>query len=186
MPSFALLEHASRNWWMLLLRGIIAIVFGLCAFLWPGLTLAVLILLWGAFALVDGVIAVIEGGRVRWWSILFFGVLAIAAGLFALLQPGITALALLFVIAIWAIARGILEIVAAIRLRKELTNEWLLVLSGLLSIGLGVLFVMFPGAGILSLLWLLGAYALVAGILMIVLSFRLRGARRQFEPGLAT
>ncbi|HWQ53702.1 MAG TPA: DUF308 domain-containing protein [Bryobacteraceae bacterium] len=157
MPSLTILAGISRNWWVLAVRGFIAVLFGLCAFLWPGLTLAVLVLLWGIFALADGVMAVIVGGWGRWWSLLLFGLLAIAIGVFALSQPHITALALLFVIAAWAIARGIFEIVAAIRLRKELSNEWLLILSGSLSIAIGVLLVMFPGAGALSMVWLLGA-----------------------------
>ncbi len=186
MPYLAILGVVSKNWWMLAVRGVIAILFGLCAFLWPGLTLAVLVMLWGAFALVDGILAVIAGGAVRWWSLLLFGIVAIAAGLFALFWPGITAVALLFVIAIWAIVRGITEIVAAIRLRKELANEWLLVLTGVLAVALGVVLMMSPAAGILALIWFLAAYALVVGVLLLILAYRLRGVHRQMQPRLAT
>ncbi len=186
MPVLPILGDLSRDWWTLALRGLAAVIFGVLAFFWPGLTLAVLIWLWGLFVLVDGVMAVIAGGRGHWWALLLFGLLAIAAGLIALFQPGLTALALLFVIAAWALVRGVLEIVAAVRLRRELNNEWLLVASGLLSVLLGVLLVMFPAAGVLSLVWLIGAYAIVVGILMLALAFRLRGVQRRLEPGLAT
>lgn len=186
MPALPILADISRNWWTLAIRGAAAVIFGILAFFWPGLTLAALILLWGVFVLADGAMAVVAGGRGRWWPLFVFGLLAIAAGFFALFRPGLTALALLFVIAAWAIVRGVLEIVAAMRLRRELTNEWLLVASGLLSVLVGVLLVMFPGVGLLSLMWLIGAYAVAVGVLLLVLAFRLRGLRRRLEPGLAT
>jgi uncharacterized membrane protein HdeD (DUF308 family) len=106
-----------------------------------------------------------------------FGVLGIAAGVYALFQPGITALVLLFVIAAWAVLRGVLEIAAAIALRKELTHEWLLVVSGALSIAIGLAMFAFPGAGAVALVWLIAIQALAAGVLLIALAFRLRAFR---------
>ena len=177
IPS-PILGGISSNWWILALRGIFAVLFGICAFLWPGLTLGVLVILWGAFALTDGVVAVVAGARTRWWSLLILGLVGIVAGLIALFQPAITALALLVVIAAWAIVRGAFEIAAAIRLRKELSNEWLLILGGLASILFGILVLLFPGAGALSVVWIIGIYAFATGVLLLVLAFRLRGVAR--------
>jgi uncharacterized membrane protein HdeD (DUF308 family) len=174
MATLSLLEAASSTWWILALRGVAAILFAIGAFLWPGLTLSVLVILFGAFALVDGTIAVISGIQARWWAPAIFGLLGILAGGYALFQPGMTALALLFVIAMWAIVRGIFEIAAAITLRKELSNEWLLVLSGIVSIAFGLFIAVFPGAGALSVVWLIGLQALIVGALLLALSMRLR------------
>jgi uncharacterized membrane protein HdeD (DUF308 family) len=185
MTYMPFLADAARNWWMVLIRGIAAVLFGVMAFLWPGLTLAVLVLLWGAFALVDGIVAIVAGAQARWWSVLIFGLFGIAAGLVALFLPGVTALALLMIVAAWAIVRGIFEIVAAIRLRRELTGEWLLVLAGAASIAFGVLMVVFPMAGALAVIWLIGLQAIIAGAFMIALSFRLRRARVQPRPARA-
>jgi uncharacterized membrane protein HdeD (DUF308 family) len=136
-----LLHALARHWWLLLLRGICAILFGVLAFVWPGITLLTLVLLYGAFALVDGVLALAEavmGGAPapRWWLALV-GLLGIAVGILTFAWPGITALVLLLFIAGWAIATGILQIVGAIRLRKEIDNEWLLIASGVVSIIFG-------------------------------------------------
>ncbi|HEU0140952.1 MAG TPA: HdeD family acid-resistance protein [Bryobacteraceae bacterium] len=176
-----ILRAISKHWWVLTLRGVAAILFGLCALFWPALTLAVLVLLWGAYSVIDGIMAVVAGISGRWWSLVFFGLIAIAAGLFAIVRPGITGLVLILVMAAWTIVRGIFEIAAAVRLRKELANEWLLIVSGILSIALGILVVMFPGAGILSIIWLIAAYALIIGALLVILSFRLRRLHRM-EP----
>lgn len=178
----SLLVDAARNWWVLALRGLAAVLFAICAFIWPGLTLAVLVLLWGAFAIVDGIFAVVTGASSRWWSLLFLGLLGIVAGLIALFMPGITAFALLMVIAAWAIVRGVLEIVAAIQLRKELTGEWMLILAGVASILFGILIAMFPGSGALAVVWLIGLQALVVGILEIALAFRLRRVHKEGGP----
>ncbi len=186
MPEDTVLRAMTRHWWVLAVRGLAAVLFGIGAFLWPGLTLAVLVLLWGAYALVDGVAAVVAGARARWWSLLIVGLIGIVAGAFTFFRPGITAVALLIVIAAWAIARGIFEIVAAVRLRKELPNEWLLILSGLASVAFGVLAALFPGAGALSIVWLIGIYALAVGILLLVLGFRLRSLPDRLEARLAT
>jgi len=175
MTNFPLLTVFASHWWMLLLRGIVAVLFGVLAFMVPGLTLVALVLLFGAYALVDGVTAIFIGGRARAWSLLLVGVLGLIAGILTFIFPGITALWLLILIASWAVVRGVFEIVAAIKLRKELTNEWLLILGGVFSIIFGLLLFTNPAAGTLTMVWLIGAYTLVFGIMMIVLSFRLRG-----------
>jgi uncharacterized membrane protein HdeD (DUF308 family) len=169
----------ARNWWMLALRGLVAVLFGLVAIVWPGLTLTALVLLFGAYALVDGVFAVVSALRTasrqsRWWMLLIEGVIGIVIGVVTFLWPDITALALLYLIAAWAIVTGVFEILAAIRLRREITGEWLLALSGIASVLFGLLLVILPGAGALAVVWLIGIYALIFGVLLIVLAFRLR------------
>jgi uncharacterized membrane protein HdeD (DUF308 family) len=179
-----MLEVMSRNWWAFLIRGIAAVLFGVAVLLWPGLALASLVLIWGAYAVVDGIFAIaagIQGGPDvpnRWLAVLE-GVVSIIAGVIAFIWPGITAMALLYVVAIWAILTGILEFVAAIQLRKELTGEFWLGLSGVLSIVFGVLLFIYPGSGMLSLLGMLGIYSIVFGASTIFLSFRLRSEIQQ-------
>jgi uncharacterized membrane protein HdeD (DUF308 family) len=177
-----LLHSLANNWWLLLLRGICAILFGVLTFVWPGMTLLTLVLLYGAYALVDGVLALAEavmGGAPapRWWLALV-GLLGIAAGILTFAWPGITALVLLLFIAGWAIATGVLEIVGAIKLRKEIENEWLLIASGALSVIFGLILVAQPGTGALALLYVIGTYAILFGILEVWLSLRLRGYAR--------
>jgi uncharacterized membrane protein HdeD (DUF308 family) len=167
-----------RHWWVVALRGVAAIIFGILAFVWPGITLAVLILFFGAYAVVDGILALYSATRSHGehvWALLVEGILGIAAGLVALFWPGITALALLIVIATWAILTGALEVYAAIRLRKVIKNEWALVFAGVLSVLFGVLLLAQPGAGALALVWLIGAYAIIFGIGMLMFAWRLRG-----------
>jgi uncharacterized membrane protein HdeD (DUF308 family) len=181
MTSFESL--ISQFWWTLLLRGIVAILFGVMAFVWPGVTLSALILLFGAYALVDGIAAIVMGikeygDRERWWATLLGGVISVAAGVIAFVMPGITAFALLTLIAIWAIMRGVLEIAAAVRLRHVIEGEWLLGLGGALSIAFGVLLLLFPGAGALAVIFWIGAFAMMLGILQIALAIRLRGVAR--------
>src|SRR5438093_2444204 len=157
-----------RNWWVLLLRGLAGIIFGIITFISPAISLAALVLVFGAYALVDGVLAIISAirwrGEVdRWWVLLLEGLAGIAAGIVTFLWPGITALALLYVIAAWALVTGVFEIAAAIRLRRAITGEWLLALSGVFSIALGVLLVLLPGPGALAVTIWIGAYAFVFG-----------------------
>jgi uncharacterized membrane protein HdeD (DUF308 family) len=178
MNNFPLLNAFANHWWVLLLRGIAAVLFGFLAFVWPGLTLVALVFLFGAYALVDGITALFVGGRARAWWMVFAGVLGIIAGVLTFIFPGITAVWLLILIASWAIVRGLFEIVAAIKLRKELMNEWMLILGGVSSIIFGVLLILNPVAGALAMVWLIGAYALVFGIMMIVLAVRLHGLRK--------
>ena len=168
------------SWSALALRGVLAILFGLLVFVWPGLTLWVLILFFGANALVDGVLALVAAVRggasgARWWGMLIEGILGVAAGIITFLWPGLTALVLLYVIAAWAIVIGIFEIIAAIRLRKEIEGEWLLGLRGALAILFGVVLFANPGAGALAVVWVIGAFSIVLGVLELALAFRLRG-----------
>ena len=152
----------ARNWWALALRGLVAVLFGIMAFAWPGITLGALVLLYGAYVLVDGVFAVaaaISGrpGGMPWWALLMEGLAGIAVGIMTFAWPGITALVLLYLIAAWAIVTGIFEIVTAIHLRREVRGEWMLALSGVLSILFGLALVVNPGAGALAVVWLIGA-----------------------------
>ena len=173
----------SRYWWMTALRGAAWILFGLAVLTWPGLSLVVLTLMFGAFVLVDGISATATalGGRKEhegWWVLLLVGLCGIAVGVMTFLTPGLTALALLLYIAAWAIVTGVLQTMTAIRLRKEIEGEWLLGLSGALSILLGVgvtvLFALYALASILSVAWMIGVYAIAAGLVLIVQAFRLR------------
>ncbi|MGH2351177.1 MAG: HdeD family acid-resistance protein [Chloroflexota bacterium] len=174
-----MLGMLARNWWAVALRGLLAVIFGVLAFVWPGITLGALVLLFGAYALVDGIFALI--GAVRAGSgqnrspLVLEGIAGVAAGVLTFIWPGITALVLLYLIATWAIVTGVLEVWAAIRLREEISNEWLLGLGGVASILFGILLVIFPGAGALTVVWLIAAYAVVFGVLLIALGFRLRG-----------
>lgn len=174
------------SWWALLLRGIAAIAFGVLAFIWPGITLAVLVFLWGAYALVDGAFAIAAGIKAhgeknRWWVLLLEGILGVIAGVLAFVIPGITALVLLLLIAAWAIVTGVFEIAAAIQMRKYIKGEWLLILAGIASIVFGVLLFINPGAGALAVVWFIGAYAIVFGVILIALSFRLHGMLRSHD-----
>jgi uncharacterized membrane protein HdeD (DUF308 family) len=179
-----------NKWRLFALRGLLAVIFGILALIWPGLTLQALILLFGAYALVDGIFAVTAGivsigSFKRWWAVLLEGVVGILVGLLTFFWPNITGLALLYFIAAWAVVTGVFEIVAAIQLRRVITGEWRMVLSGILSIFFGALLFVFPGAGALSLVWLIGVYAIIFGIALIVLAFRLRGLRSDFETAKA-
>jgi uncharacterized membrane protein HdeD (DUF308 family) len=174
-----MLQTITRSWWVVLLRGIFAILFGIAAFVWPGPTLEALVLLFGAYALVDGIFAMIVGIQQRhvderWWVVLLEGIAGVALGLLTLFWPGTTATLLLAFIAAWAVVTGALEIAAALRLRKVIEGEWALILSGALSVVFGVLLLLQPSAGALALIWLIGAYAIVFGVLFCFLAFELR------------
>jgi uncharacterized membrane protein HdeD (DUF308 family) len=189
-----LLAALARNWWALLLRGICAMLFGVMALAWPGITLSILIFLFGFYALFDGIAAIVlgigaatgtagtAGGR-RWWEMVLVGILAVIAGIMAFAWPGETAVILLFIIAISSIVRGVMEIVAAIRLRRVIEREWLLGLAGVVSIAFGLLLLARPGAGAMAVIWIIGWYAVVFGVIEIALSFRLRGLRSQIDSG---
>jgi len=184
-------DTLSRNWWAVVLRGVAGVVFGIGIFLMPGLSLAVLVLLFGAYAFVDGIFGIVSairrrGTSDRWWLLLLEGIAGVAVGIITLLWPGITAFVLLYLIAFWALITGVLEEAAAFRLRQVITNEWLLVLTGLTSIALGVVLLLFPRAGVLAVVLWIGAYAFVTGILLIALGFRLRTMRGPSAPRAAT
>jgi uncharacterized membrane protein HdeD (DUF308 family) len=173
----------ARNWWVFALRGLAAILFGILAIVWPLLTLQVLVLLFGAYALVDGVFTIIAGvasheRNQRWWMMLLEGLAGIIVGVLTFIWPETTALVLLYFIAAWAIITGVLEIVAAVRLRREIDNEWMMGIAGAASILFGLILFIFPGAGALSLVWLIGVYSILFGILLVVFAFRLRGIPR--------
>jgi len=172
------LDALARNWWLILLRGILAVIFGVLTFIWPGLTLFTLVIFYGAFALLDGIVALVAsvtGGAPapRWW-LAVVGLVGIAAGVVTLMWPGITGLVLLYFIAGWAIAAGVFQIIGAIRLRKEIEGEWLLVASGILSVAFGLLVLAYPGAGALGLAFAIGGFAIVYGVMLIAFSLRLR------------
>jgi uncharacterized membrane protein HdeD (DUF308 family) len=178
-----MLRTICGRWWVLLLRGIFAIALGILTFAMPGITLLALVWLFAVFIIADGIASVVLGFRGEadgtvWWTMVLLGALAIVAGLvasgMALFQPGLTLVTLVIVIGVSAILRGIFEIVAAIRLRKMIEDEWLLGLSGLLSIMFGILINARPGAGVVAIGFLIGAFMMTLGILAVVLSLRLR------------
>ena len=174
-----MLEYLGRNWGWVVLRGVVAVLFGAVAFGWPNITLAALVILWGAYAFADGVLALIAAWQVRdqgrpFWSLLIVGVLGIAAGAVTFMWPAMTALTLLMFIAAWAVVMGVFQIAAAVRLREEIQGEWRLGLSGLLSVIFGIVMFAQPGAGALALIWVIGAYAILFGILLIALGVRLK------------
>jgi uncharacterized membrane protein HdeD (DUF308 family) len=175
----------TQNWWAVALRGLVAVLFGIAAFVWPGITLWALVAIFGAYALVDGIFAVIEAFRrdvvgERWWALLFEGFVGIAIGILTFTWPRLTAMGLLYLIAFWAIVTGVFEVITAIRLRHEIRGEWMMGLIGVLSVAFGFLLVAFPLAGALSVVLIIGLYAVVTGALMIALGFKLRSLR---HPG---
>jgi uncharacterized membrane protein HdeD (DUF308 family) len=175
-----------RNWWVFVIRGLAAIAFGIATWLMPGMALLTLALLFGAYAVADGISAFAaafsvrtEAGERPRWPLVLHAVVSVLVGLIAILVPGVTVLALLLLIAARAIVTGTLEMVAAIRLRKEISGEWLLAVSGALSVAFGVFLFVFPGPGALGLLLWIGAYAIVVGVLLVALGFRLRSVKRR-------
>lgn len=188
MPSYPALDdtgHMRRplllaladRWWLFLLKGVAAIAFGVLAFIWPGMTLLTLVLLYGIFALTDGVLALIGAIRgseyaSRWW-LAIVGLLGIAAGAITLLWPGISGMALLVCIALWAIATGIMQIVGAVSMRHQIDDEWLLIAGGALSVIFGGLLLTRPGVGAVAVAYVIAAYAVMYGVLMLMLAFRL-------------
>jgi len=183
LAASALLGALAENWWLLLLRGLVAIAFGVIAFFWPDITLVALVYLFGIYAIVDGVVALwaafnaLGDAGPRWWLGLS-GVVSILAGLAAFFYTGTTTLVLLMFIAIWAIIIGVVQIWGAIELRKILDDAWLLGLTGVLAIAFGVILIAKPGAGALALVWVIGWFAIVFGCLYIALAFRLKKFKR--------
>ena len=180
----------SRGWRYLLLRGIAAIAFGLLTWFQPGITLTALVLLFGSYAIVDGVLAIWaavagHGAEEYWWVLLLGGLISVAAGALAFTQPHLTALALLFYIAAWAIGTGVVEIVAAIRIRREVHGEWRLILAGLVSVAFGFFLIARPGSGALTVLWLIAAYAVALGIILVMLAFKARSFGKELAGAAA-
>jgi uncharacterized membrane protein HdeD (DUF308 family) len=171
------------NWWALALRGLAGIIFGIVAFFWTGLALAFLVALFAAYLIVTGAFALLAGVMGRSWMLGLQGVLGIVVGILALLWPGISALVLLYLVAVWAILTGATELGAAFLLRRVLRNEWLLVLGGIISIVFGVLLVANPVVGLATITWIFGFYALISGVILLALAFRLRGRRATFVVG---
>ena len=175
-----MLQLLARRWWALALRGAIAVLFGLLTFLIPGVTLISLVMLFGVYAILDGVFDIVSAMKApgHHWPLLVEGIVGIIAGIVTFMWPGITAMVLLYLIAFWAILTGVLEIVAGIRLREVIANEMLLILMGVISVLFGILIIIFPGAGALAIIIWIGAYAVVFGIILIALAFRLKGFRQ--------
>ncbi|MFN7112551.1 MAG: HdeD family acid-resistance protein [Brevundimonas sp.] len=181
-PTFESLTRPfmADAWWSVLIRGVATLLFGLLTLAWPDVTLLSLVILYGCFALLDGGVALgtaLTGGKGSRWMMALTGVIGIAAGAVALFWPGMTAVVLVLIIGWWSVFRGVFEIIAAIRLRREIPNEWMLILSGAVSILFGLAVLAAPGAGALALLWLIGGWAVVIGVLLVALSFKLRRRR---------
>jgi len=177
-PGATLIHALAKNWWLEVLRGVAAIIFGILALANPGIALVTLVLLWGIYALIDGVLAIaaaVMGGNPmpRWW-LAIVGLAGIGAGVMTFVYPVITAFVLLIFIAVWAIVLGIFEIYGAIKLRKEIEGEWFLILSGALSVLFGLLLLARPGAGALAVIRIIGAYAIILGIIYVMFGLKLR------------
>ncbi|RAY13402.1 HdeD family acid-resistance protein [Actinomadura craniellae] len=171
-------DQLGRHWWVLALRGALAILFGLVAWIWPGITVLALVIVFGLYALVDGVFALvmaIRGGtrQSRPW-LAVTGAAGVLLGVLALVWPGVTALVLLFLIAIWAVITGVFEIAAGIYLRQEITDEWLWILGGALSVLLGFLLFVWPVSGAIAVVWMIGFFSIVYGAVLLASAFRLR------------
>jgi uncharacterized membrane protein HdeD (DUF308 family) len=176
------METLARNWWVLVLRGVFALIFGIVAFLLPGATLLALVILFAAYMGVDGIMAIVLAirraqQRREWWPLVLEGIAGIGIAIITVIWPGVTALALLYLIAAWALVTGVMEIVAAIRLRKVIRGEFFLGLAGVASVAFGIIAILFPGEGARALVWLIGSYAILFGVLLIALGVRLRSFR---------
>ena len=178
-----ILQRLAVNWWVFVLRGVLAILFGLGTFVMPGMTLLVLVMLYAAYAFGDGLVAAIAAftrrkpGEAFPWSVLLIGLVGVAAGIVAFMYPGLTAIVLLYLIAAWHIVRGISEIFVAVQLRKEIEGEGWLIAGGALSVLFGLFLFARPGAGALALLWMIGAFAILFGIITVVVGFKLKGLK---------
>jgi uncharacterized membrane protein HdeD (DUF308 family) len=174
-----LIVSLGRFWWAVLLRGIIAIIFGLIALLWAEFATIALVLIFGIYALAEGVILVANSWtnrttNPRWWVPFIEGLAGITAGFLVFFLTDFAAFVIIYLIAVWALITGILEVITAIRLREEIQNEWALALSGILSVVLGILLIIWPAMGILAVIWAVGLYAVLFGLLMIYLAFKIR------------
>jgi uncharacterized membrane protein HdeD (DUF308 family) len=182
------LQQITAHWWVFLIRGIIAIAFGVAALVYPLLTAAIFVFIFAGYACADGIFTLIAAVRLahpdsgRWWWMILQGVLGIAIGILTVLYPFITAYALGVLIAVWAIVTGITEIAAAVRLRKDIPNEIFLIVIGALSVFVGIVLFFRPLTALLAWVWVVAFYAILAGIMLIALAFRLRGRKGTLTP----
>ena len=180
----------SRTWWMYLVRGLLAIAFGVVMLIWPKSTMSALILVIGAFVLADGIVTVVAGFcssayLTRWWALVLEGLVGIGIGWLALSQPAMAMVVLGYLIGVWAVVTGIFEIIAALELRRVIPGEWATLLLGVLSIVLGILLFVFPRQAVVAIGWAIGIYAIVFGIVEIIFAFRLRGLGRELKEASA-
>src|SRR6266545_5028324 len=174
-----MIETLKRHWWVSVIRGVAAIVFGVIAFAYPGLTVATLVLFFGAWVLIDGVFRVVgaighHASDPEWGFHLIIGIVGIIIGFLTFHAPQITALALIIYIGAWALMIGATEIALAIKLRREIKGEWFLILMGLVSIVFAVMLLWNPAVGAAALIWIMAWYAVILGVLGIIFGFRLR------------
>ena len=176
-------EVLSRNWGWVVLRGLATLLFGVLAFVAPGLSLFGVMILFALYAVAEGLASVVAAinraliSEERWGSLLVSGVVSLLAGAIALIWPAMTALILVFIIALRAIVTGILDIMTAIRIRHVVTGEWMMALAGVMSILFGVVLIMQPGVGALGLIYVIGGWAVLFGALMVALGVKLRSLR---------
>lgn len=185
-----LADILSRNWWVLLLRGLAAVIFGILTLTNPGISLASLTTLFGAYALADGVLGAWTAlfdrdAQSNWVWLLLEGLLGIVVGLLVMFNPAMTTLLLIFYVAIRAMVTGLIEIFVAIRLRREIDNEWALIFAGAVSTLLGAYLIARPGAGAIAMAWLIGIYALVFGLLFVFLAFRVKSLANRIQARLS-
>jgi uncharacterized membrane protein HdeD (DUF308 family) len=179
------MDTINRGWWAVVIRGVLALVFGVLTLAMPGISLLTLVMLFGGYTLVEGIANIVTAfqsrAQSRWWMLMLQGLVSVAVAVITMVTPGITAIALVYMIGVWALVTGVLEIVAAIRMRKVIRGEWLLGLAGVLSIGFGVLVLAAPRTGALAIVAWIAAYAMVLGVMLIALGFRMR-AHRKDQP----
>lgn len=170
----SLRHYITGRWWLLLVRGIIAILFGIIALLMPGVTFLSLAVLWGVYAITDGILGLYIGVKQKWTQMIFYGGVSLLAGIIAIIWPQVAGLTVVFLLGIFLVVRGVTEVAAAFRLRKEIDNEWMLILGGILSIIAGLIMCFRPGVGVVYVVWMIGFFAILFGILQISLAMRLR------------
>lgn len=181
----------SRKWWTWILRGVLAVLAGVVALIWPNISIQAILILLGIYLIADGLLTAAVSilhrrQAANWWFFLAEGVMGLVIGFFALVFPHIMAVAVVYLVAFWALVTGILEILAAVQLRRQMAGEWLLLLAGILSLIIGIVFIVLPHAGIVLIVWLLAFYLILFGVLMTVLGIRMRSYRKNVytsDPG---